>query len=134
NESGEGALKTYPHETSKFKKWLSSFWNHTDKNSINKNGTLNPSSEVEYGLANRHYIVRPNITHNGMISGRVAVEVRVNREGEVVSVRPGVKGTTIMDSALNLKIERALTESLFNPKNDAPEIQTGILLFDFKLR
>ncbi|TJZ53807.1 hypothetical protein FAZ15_17465 [Sphingobacterium olei] len=133
NESGRGAIKTYSTEVDKFKKWLSSFWDYNN-NSISRDSSSSTEYEVEHGLANRHYVVRPNIVDNGSRSGRVAVEVGVNQEGKVVSTRAGVRGSTISDTALYLKCERALIESRFNPNKNAPEIQRGIVLIEFKLR
>lgn len=134
NELGQGVITTYSTEVDKFKKWISSFWHFNNNNRIGSDSSSSTEYVAEHGLANRHYVVRPNIVDNGARSGRVAIEVGVNREGKVVSVRTGVKGTTIIDTALNLKLERAFMESRFNPQKDAPEIQRGIILIEFKSR
>ena len=63
-----------------------------------------------------------------------AVEIGVDRQGKVVSARAGVKGSTISNTALNLECERAFLEAQFNARKDAPEIQRGIVMIEFKTR
>ena len=64
--------------------------------------------------------------------GRVAVSITVNRSGAVISAVPGVKGTTLTDKDVWELFRRAVMASRLNPLDTAPEIQTGVVIFNFK--
>ena len=85
-------------------------------------------------IANRRFEVPPSIDDNGQQAGRVAVEFRVNRNGVVTHARAGVRGTTISSRALLEKCERAMMAARLNQLPNAPESQTGVIVFNFKLR
>ncbi|QBQ40511.1 energy transducer TonB [Sphingobacterium psychroaquaticum] len=85
-------------------------------------------------IANRRFEVRPNIQDDGQQAGRVAVEFSVNRSGVVTRARAGVKGTTISSRALLEKCERAVMGARLNQLPNAPDSQTGVIVFNFKLR
>lgn len=133
NETGRSATRSHSTEVDKFAKWLSSFWDYGNKNRVSNGNSFSDSTNItEYGLANRRYVVRPNIVDDGAHSGNVAVEINVDRQGKVVFARAGVRGTTIADPELNLQCEHALLEAKFNAVKDGPEIQRGTVFFKFK--
>lgn len=128
NEYGREAIVT--HDVDKFKKWFSSFWDYSDKINV-------ISSDEENNmlvLANRHFEVRPSLADDGQQSGCVAVEFKVNRQGQVTYVHAGVNGTTISSRTLLEKCERAVLEARVTALQDAPDSQTGVIIFNFKLR
>jgi outer membrane biosynthesis protein TonB len=71
---------------------------------------------------------------NIMKEGIVVVEIRVGRDGKVISATPGVKGSTIVDNTLYLAAKKAALQSKFNLKEDAAEIQSGTISYHFKLQ
>lgn len=85
-------------------------------------------------LANRRFTVAPKIEDNGQQAGVVAVEFKVDRNGVITYARAGAKGTTISDGALWSKCERAVRGARLNQIANAPDSQTGIIKFNFKLR
>lgn len=85
-------------------------------------------------IANRRFEVPPKIDDKGQQAGRVAVEFRVNRQGVVTHARAGVRGTTISNRALLEKCERAMMAARLNQLPNAPDSQTGVIVFNFKLR
>lgn len=86
------------------------------------------------GLPNRTFAVRPKIDDNGRQSGVVAVEVTVDRNGNVIRARAGAKGTTLPDAVLWEKCEKAALGSKFNSLDQGPDQMTGIIPFIFKVR
>lgn len=85
-------------------------------------------------IANRRFEVRPNIQDDGQQAGRVAVEFKVNKSGIITYARAGVKGTTISSRQLLEKCERAVMGARLNQLPNAPDSQSGVIMFNFKLR
>lgn len=85
-------------------------------------------------IANRKFEVPPNIKDDGQQAGRVAVQFTVNKSGAVTSARAGVRGTTISNRALLEKCERAMMSAKLNALENAPASQSGVIVFNFKLR
>jgi len=67
-------------------------------------------------------------------SGIVVVEIIVDRDGNVISAREGVKGTTTTDPMLLKLAKEAALKSKFTPNNDAPIHQKGTITYYFKLK
>jgi hypothetical protein len=89
---------------------------------------------ISLSLANRRFINKPRIEDDGQSSGRVAVEIRVDKTGLVVYARAGVKGTTLSDRSLWQKCERAVIGSSLNQLESAPDVQIGVVIFNFKVK
>ncbi|MFZ4862024.1 energy transducer TonB [Sphingobacterium sp. Mn56C] len=85
-------------------------------------------------LANRHFTTRPQIDDNGQQAGIVAVEFKVDKNGVITYARAGAKGTTLSDGNLWAKCERAVRGARLNEIANAPDSQTGVIRFNFKLR
>jgi len=85
-------------------------------------------------LANRRFTVAPKIDDNGQQRGRVAVEFKVDKNGVITYARSGAKGTTISDGTLWSKCERAVRGARLNQIANAPDSQTGVIIFNFRLR
>jgi hypothetical protein len=90
--------------------------------------------DASLSLANRRFVVSPKIEDNGQQSGKIAVEVRVDRDGKIISARAGVRGTTISNNELYEKCERAALGAQLNRLDNAPPVQTGVIVFNFKLK
>lgn len=85
-------------------------------------------------LANRRFTVAPKIDDNGQQAGKVAIEFKVDKNGVITYARAGAKGTTLSDGALWSKCERAVRGARLNEIANAPDSQTGIIIFNFRLR
>lgn len=59
---------------------------------------------------------------------------KVGRQGQVTYARAGVKGTTISSRTLLEKCERAVLAAKVNALQNAPDSQTGVITFNFKMR
>ncbi|HXH99016.1 MAG TPA: hypothetical protein VNI52_02020 [Sphingobacteriaceae bacterium] len=88
---------------------------------------------VNLSLANRRFVSIPRIEDDGQSSGKIAVEIRVDKTGEVVYARAGAKGTTLSDIKLWQKCERAVVGAKLNKLDSAPDVQIGIVIFNFKV-
>ncbi|MGV3705983.1 MAG: energy transducer TonB [Arcticibacter sp.] len=89
---------------------------------------------VKLDLASRRFMNLPKISDEGQLSGRIAVEIRVDKRGQVVFARAGVKGTTLSDQALWRKCEQAVLGASLNQLESAPDVQIGVVVFNFKVK
>lgn len=86
-----------------------------------------------YRLGGRKALNKKTYVQNCNESGVVVVEIKVNREGKVVRATPGVKGTTNTSSCLLDPARRAAQETTFNVDEKAPSVQTGYIIYEFRL-
>jgi len=89
---------------------------------------------VKLDLASRRFMNLPKITDEGQLSGRIHVEIRVDKRGKVVFARAGVKGTTLSDQSLWRKCEQAVMGASLNQLESAPDVQIGVVVFNFKVK
>ena len=66
-------------------------------------------------------------------SGVVVVRIIVNQMGEVVSAKPGVKGTTNNHPCLLGPAQKTALMHKWYPDSNAPEKQVGFVVIEFKL-
>ena len=107
------------------------------------NGDLNASSyygngkgldgDGNYLLGGRKALNKEKFVQDCNESGIVVVQIKVGRNGRVVSAVPGVKGTTNTAQCLTAPAKRAALATVFNSDPDAPEVQTGTIIYNFKL-
>ncbi len=64
--------------------------------------------------------------------GNVVVEIKVDQQGNVVSAKGGVRGTTLWDTNLWRLCEQAAKRSKFTANPDAPEVQKGTITYIFR--
>ncbi|MFD2864233.1 energy transducer TonB [Mucilaginibacter antarcticus] len=82
-------------------------------------------------MTQRSFTSRPKIEDNGRHTGKVVVELRVDKNGNVVYARAGARGTTIVDAALLQKCEDAVKNSRLTAADT--ELQSGNVVFVFKV-
>lgn len=87
----------------------------------------------DLALANRQFVSRPKMDDDGQVSGKIVVEIRVDKNGEVVFARAGARGTTIADAKLWRKCELAVKGARLNQVASAPDVQVGTIVFSFKV-
>lgn len=86
-----------------------------------------------YRLGGRKALSKKKFVQDCNESGTVVVRIRVNRQGQVVSAEPGLKGTTNTSSCLLDPAKRAALATEFNSDANAPATQTGVIIYEFKL-
>lgn len=99
--------------------------------SDNYNGT--GSGNGGLSMPNRSFIDKPTVNDANRRAGKIVVDIRVDRNGNVVYASAGAAGTTITDPGLLQKCEDAVKNSKLNSSEKAPENQTGKVVFVFKV-
>ncbi|MES2419614.1 MAG: energy transducer TonB [Bacteroidota bacterium] len=74
------------------------------------------------------------INDDGQKTGKIAVEIRVDRAGRVIYARAGVKGSTFLDKALLQKCEDAVMGASLDKMGAGYENRTFIVVFNFKVK
>jgi hypothetical protein len=99
----------------------------------NYDGTGSGNGGNLSGLGQRSFISRPNVSYDGRNTGKIVVEIRVDKGGNIIYARAGARGTTIVDSRLLQKCEDAVMRSRISPLDSAPDNQEGQVVFVFKV-
>lgn len=89
---------------------------------------------ISYNLAGRGVQSLPVPKYDSQQEGRVVVRISVDRNGRVTQATAGVQGSTNLDQYLLRVAREAALQARFEPKPDAPEIQTGTITYNFVLR
>jgi TonB family protein len=84
------------------------------------------------GLGSRGVKYEPKITDNSQKTGKVVVDVCVDKTGKVVSANYTQRGSTTTDSDLRALAERSAMKFIFT--ESAIEKQCGTITVDFKVR
>ncbi|MCZ4244741.1 energy transducer TonB [Pedobacter punctiformis] len=92
------------------------------------------NGNVQLTLASRRFVNIPRIQDDGQSAGKIAVQIRVDKNGTVVFARAGAKGTTLSDLALWRKCEQAVLGASLNKLESAPDVQIGVVMFNFKVK
>lgn len=93
-------------------------------------GTGNGSG-ISYNLVGRGHLVLPKPEYTSQKSGKVVVEIIVDRQGNVLSAKAGSRGTTVQDASLFDQAERAARKAKFKSNPDAPDKQVGTITYTF---
>ncbi len=88
---------------------------------------------VSLNLSGRKFISLPRIQDDGQTSGKVSVEITVDKNGTIVTAKAGARGTTISNASLWNKCEKAVLGAKLNAIANGPEIQAGSVIFTFIL-
>jgi outer membrane biosynthesis protein TonB len=86
-----------------------------------------------YGLNGRSLVSKGKVQQECNQEGRVVVEIKVDKNGNVISAKPGVKGTTNNDPCLLEPARKTAFMHKWNAPSDAPNQQTGFVVVNFKL-
>lgn len=89
------------------------------------------SNGIEYSLTGRSANFLPLPEYTTLATGRVVVQITVNRQGQVIRATAGARGTTTTDRTLHRNAEEAARRARFDLKSDAPEEQTGTITYNF---
>lgn len=87
---------------------------------------------AQLGMSGRKIIYYPPIVDNSQKFGRVVVNIKVDRNGNVVFAKATQKGSTTTDSYLFQLAEQAATKTKVNADADAAEEQFGTITYTFK--
>ncbi|MGI4751543.1 MAG: hypothetical protein ACRYFB_13000 [Janthinobacterium lividum] len=99
----------------------------------NYNGT-GSGNGGNLNMTQRSFLTKPHVTDDNHRAGKIVVDIRVDKNGNVVYARAGARGTTISDSDLLQKCENAVLGIKLNAAENAPETQIGTVVFVFKVQ
>ena len=85
-------------------------------------------------LDGRNPVSLPVPTIDTPKEGKVVVQIKVDRDGNIVDATPGVKGSTTLDSYLLSIAKKAALSSKFDSNPNAPYYQTGTITYIFSLK
>ena len=97
----------------------------------NYNGTGSGNGGLR--LDNRSFVTKPSVEGNHHSTGKIVVQIQVDKNGNVISAKAGAKGTTITDYDLFTKCENAVKNAKLNAAENAPDTQIGYYTFVFKV-
>jgi TonB family protein len=84
-----------------------------------------------FSLAGRKIVQPPKIIDNSQETGKVVVDITVDKYGNVTNAIPGGRGSTTSSANLYRKAKEALLKTKFNPSPDGIEEQRGTFTFVF---
>ena len=99
----------------------------------NYNGTGSGNGGNLTNMPSRNFTRKPAVSDNSRRVGKVVVDIRVDKNGNVVYAKAGGRGTTITDASLLQKCEDAVLDSKLNSLENAPDLQIGNVVFVFKV-
>jgi hypothetical protein len=65
---------------------------------------------VTLNLTQRSFVSSPKVDGGNRYTGKVVVDIRVDKDGNVIQATAGARGTTITDAALLQKCEDAVKD------------------------
>ena len=86
---------------------------------------------ISFSLAGRHMVRTPQINDRSQETGKVVVDITVDKDGNVSAAIPGGRGSTTTSSLLFKLAKDAAMKAKFNPSSDEAEIQKGTITFVF---
>ncbi len=100
----------------------------------NYNGTGSGNGGNLTGMPQRNFLSKPSVSDDSRRTGKVVVDIRVDKDGNVIYARGGARGTTITDQDLIDKCEEAVKRARLNSLDSAPDTQQGTVVFVFKVQ
>ncbi len=98
------------------------------------NGGSGGGGDGNYFLGNRSVKAKPKPVFKCNEQGRVVVKIYVNKQGKVVKAEGGIKGTTNPAPCLKKAAEQAALKTTWSPDPNAPKLQIGKIIYNFKIR
>ncbi|MBA3648248.1 MAG: hypothetical protein H0W62_06805 [Chitinophagales bacterium] len=98
------------------------------------NGGPGGNGIAQLGMSGRKIIIFPTIIDNSQKTGRVVVNIKVDRDGSVIFAKATQKGSTTTDSYLYQLAEDAAMKTKVNSDANAAEEQFGTITFTFRVK
>lgn len=97
------------------------------------NGSGTGSGNGNYDLGNRKALSKPQPNYKCNEQGIVAVQITVDRSGNVLEAKAGIRGTTNAARCLLDEAELAAMKTKWESDSNAPIKQVGTIKYNFKL-
>lgn len=88
----------------------------------------------DFRLRGRSLVSRPQPTYDSNETGYVAINIKVDRQGNVIEATQSLRGSTLNNTKLIEIARKAAREIKYNASPDAPEVQFGTIRFYFKVQ
>lgn len=106
--------------------------------SQNRIGSTGGGGDAERGITanlnGRTALKLPQPEYPSQKSGKVVVQVTVDKQGNVTKAVPGIKGSTTLDNQLLKAAEKAALNAKFDVSANAPAYQIGTITYVFRLQ
>lgn len=102
--------------------------------SNNRQGNPDGANGISFSLTGRSPRSLPKPDYASQAEGKVVVEVTVDQNGNVVSARAGVKGSTTSNKQLHEAANKAAQLAKFDVSKNAPALQKGTITYHFMLQ
>jgi len=89
---------------------------------------------IAFNLGGRTVAELKKPIYESQVQGTVVVTIRVNRYGKVINATPGAKGSTTTSGYLYTRAKEAALQTTFDAKPNAPEVQIGTIVYNFRLQ
>ena len=89
---------------------------------------------IAFNLGGRTVAELKKPIYESQAQGTVVVTIRVNRYGKVINATPGAKGSTTTSGYLYARAKEAALLTTFDATPNAPEIQIGTIVYNFRLQ
>lgn len=86
---------------------------------------------ISFSLAGRRWVKTPQISDRSQETGKVVVDITVDKDGNVIAAIAGGRGSTTTSAYLNKLAKDAAMQAKFNPSPDGADIQKGTITFVF---
>ena len=86
---------------------------------------------VSFSLSGRKMVRTPQINDRSQETGKVVVDITVDKDGNVVAAIPGGRGSTTTSAYLMKLAKDAAMKAKFNPSPEGADIQKGTISFVF---
>ena len=97
-------------------------------------GGLGNNGAPQLGMSGRKIIFFPTILDNSQKTGRVVVNIKVDKQGNVIWAKATQKGSTTTDSYLFQLAEEAALKTKVNDDPTAAEEQFGTITYSFRVK
>jgi len=115
---------------------------YTGKNGTGSGGTGTGGGEgsgngpgkgggISFSLSGRHMVLTPKINDRSQETGKVVVDITVDKDGTVAAAIPGGRGSTTTSPLLFKLAKDAALKAKFNASTNEAEIQKGTITFVF---
>ena len=89
---------------------------------------------IAFNLGGRTVAELKKPIYESQAQGTVVVTIRVNRYGKVINATPGAEGSTTTSGYLYARAKEAALQTTFDAKPNAPEVQIGTIVYNFRLQ
>ncbi len=128
-EAGYGYTKTEAQALISSKKQVE--LDQVSEQDVRSEGAFKRETNITYKLEKRYDTFMEVPVYRCQFSGEVVVNIAVDREGRVASVKLDRESTTTTDNCLINAALAAAKGTLFNSDNNAPKLQRGMIHFRF---